>query len=259
MSGKRRYERAIGSLAERKESKSTYFSGQLGITTNGEAQVEVPGRNGFVWVRLRNQLNEVIQAFNESVSLVYSLPVMVEWDKLSPTHYKIVGRDTGRYSNWGSSSSYQPVHGAQHSFDPLSGIGGGDVVWIYDQQIIPFLITPSGSAGAMSVSWQPDVYYMSGTSHYWGGTGIAISNDLKPPTADKARMLLLYCEVNTGNLLIATGTLTEFDASITGTAEVCPYIPPLVSDDDLPLAGLRLVTGTSVILWTNLYDVRQFF
>ena len=115
MSGRKRYERAISSLAERKENKPQIFSGILGVTTNGENQIEVSGRSGFVWVRLRNQLNELIQAFNDTVSTVFDLPVLVEWDKFSPTRYKIIGRDTGRYLDWGSSSSYMPVHGAQFS------------------------------------------------------------------------------------------------------------------------------------------------
>ena len=67
MTGKRRFERAASSQADRKQSKQLYFSGVLGVTTLGEAQVEVSGRNGFVWVRLRNQLNELIQAFNLSL------------------------------------------------------------------------------------------------------------------------------------------------------------------------------------------------
>ena len=260
MRGKKRYQKIATKFAERKESKPLVFSGELGVTTNGENLVEVSGRPGFVWVRLRNQLNELVQAFNESVSPVFDLPVMVEWDKLSPTHYRIIDRDTARYTTWGgSTSSYLPKHGASHSFDTLTGVGGGDPVWVYDQQIMPFLVTPSGSSGAMSVSWQPDVYYMSGTFHYWGGTGTAISNDLKPTGTTSARMLLLYADVSTGNLLIATGTLTEFDATLTGTADVMPYMPPLIDNDDLPIAGLRLVTGTNVILWSNLYDVRQFF
>ncbi len=138
MSGKKRYTRAITSLAERKESKSIIFSGVLGVTTNGENQVEVPGRNGFVWVRLRNQLNELIQAFNDTVSIVFDLPVDVEWDKLSPTRYRVIGRDVGRYPDWGSSSTFEPVHSAQHSFNPAIGQTGGDIVWIYDQQFMPF-------------------------------------------------------------------------------------------------------------------------
>jgi hypothetical protein len=90
-------------------------------------------------------------------------------------------------------------------------------------------------------------------------TGLAIDNELKPTGTTSARMLLLYAEVNTGNLSIATGSLTEFASTLTGTADVMPYMPSLINNDDLPMAGLRLVTGTSIILWQNLYDVRQFF
>ena len=257
MTGKRRFERAAGSQADRKQSKVIYFSGLLGITTLGEAQVEVAGRNGFVWVRLRNQLNETIQAYNTSVSPVYDLPVQVAWDQFSPNRYTIVGRDIGRYADWGSVSTYEPVHGQQHSFNPTIGAAGGDITWVYDQQFMPFLVTPSGSAGAMSVSWQPDVYYASGIFNYWGGTGLAVPASLKPVTADKARVYLIYCDVTSGNPMIATGSMTEFDAAITGTAGVMLYMPSLVDADDIPLAGLRLVTGTSTILWPNLYDVRQ--
>ena len=199
MKGKKRYAKAAGSFSSRKENKPLVFSGELGVTTNGENLVEVSARPGFVWVKLRNQLNELVQAFNESVSPVFGLPVLVEWDKHSPTRYRIINRDVGRYTVWGgsagSTSSYLPAHGASHSFNTLTGAGGGDPVWVYEQQIIPFLVTPSGSYGAMSVSWQPDVYYLSGTFHYWGGTGTVIPNDLKPPTADKARMVLLYADV----------------------------------------------------------------
>jgi hypothetical protein len=69
-------------------------------------------------------------------------------------------------------------------------------------------------------------------------------------------MLLVYLNEPTGNFLIATGSLTEFADTITGTAAVLPYIPPIPSSQDIPIAGVRLVTGTSSIKWANLYDVR---
>ena len=80
---------------------------------------------------------------------------------------------------------------------------------------------------------------------------------MKPTGTTTARMLLLYGDVGTGNIMIATGTMAEFAATLTGTADVMPYMPSLVAADDIPLAGLRLVTGTSKIMWSNLYDVRQ--
>ncbi len=258
MSGRKRYERAISSLAERKENKPLVFSGILGVTTNGENQVDVPGRNSFVWVRLRNQLNELVQAFNDTVSTVFDLPVLVEWDRLSPTRYRIIGRDVGRYLDWGSSSSYMPVHGAQHSFNPAIGQTGGDIVWVYSQQFMPLLITPSGSAGAMSVSAQPAPYYYDNQFRWAGGTGIAGFDDMRPTGSSNARMLLVYLDPDSGNILIATGSMTEFANTITGTAQILPFVPSLLEPTDVPLAGVRLLTGTSSLLWTNVYDLRDF-
>ena len=259
MKGKKRYGKVAKEFAQRKESKSIIFSGSLGVTTGGKNVVDVAGRPGFVWVFLRNQLNELVQAFNQSVSPVFDLPVQVEWDGRS---YRVLGRDVQLYTVWGGSggsvSSYLPAHGSQHSFDTFTGVGGGDVVWVYGQQFIPALITPSGSAGANSVTMQPYVYYHSGSFGFAGSTGLLIPSDYKPPTADKARMFLIYLDQDTGNPMIATGTMTEFDASVTGISQVVQYIPSVINADDLALAGLRLVTGTNEILWTNLYDVRQF-
>jgi hypothetical protein len=263
MSGKKRYERAIGSFAERKESKVEHFSGVLGVTTGGENLVEVNGRPGFVWVRLRNQLNELIQAFNDTVSPVFDLPVMVEYDKFSPTRYRIIDRDVGRYTVWGAgtsdTSSYLPRHAAQHQFDKETGVGGGDVAWIYGQQFMPWLVTPSGSSGALSVSVQPAAYYYSSQFRWAGGTGIAGFDELYPTGSSSARMLLVYLDPDSGNVLLATGSLTEFANTITGTAAIMPYMPSLVEETDVPLAGVRLITGTSEILWQNLYDLRDYF
>lgn len=263
MKGRQRYRHVASSRAERKEDRPLIFSGVLGVTTNAENQVEVPDRPGYVWVRLRNQLNELIQAFNESVSPVFGLPVLVEWDKNNPIRYKVLGRDAGRYTVWGGGTSdvsaYLPRHGAQHQFDTLTGIGGGDVVWVYGQQFMPWLITPSGSSGALSVSMQPGAYYYDQEFRWAGGTGIAGFDTLRPTGSSNARMLLVYLDPDTGNPYLATGTLTEFANTITGTAQIMPYIPSLIEPTDIPLAGVRLITGSSALLWPNIYDLRDYF
>ncbi|MHA2404077.1 MAG: hypothetical protein ACXADH_13860, partial [Candidatus Kariarchaeaceae archaeon] len=265
MSGKQRYRKVAGAGAERKEDRPLIFSGVLGVTTNAENQVDVPGRPGFVWVRLRNQLNELIQAFNESVSPVFDLPVLVEWNKDNPIQYKVRGRDVGRYTVWvtpdgnQNTSPYLPAHGASHSFNTLTGIGGGDVVWVYGQQFIPWLVTPSGSSGANSVSVQPSPYYYDQQFRWAGGTGIAGFDELLPTGSSNARMLLIYLDPDTGNPGLATGSLTEFANTITGTAEIMPYMPSLIEPTDIPLAGVRLITGSSVLLWPNVYDLRDYF
>jgi hypothetical protein len=241
----------------------------LGVTTNAENQVEVPGRPGFVWVRLRNQLNELIQAFNEEVSPVFDLPVRVEYDEANPIRYKVIGRDVGRYTVWvttnaagdtvSNTSPYLPAHGASHSFNTLAGVGGGDVVWVYSQQFTPWLVTPSGSSGANSVSVQPSSYYYDQQFRWAGGTGIAGFDTLRPTGSSNARMLLVYLDPDTGNVLLATGSLTEFANTITGTAEIMPYMPSLIEPTDIPLAGVRLITGSLALLWPNVYDLRDYF
>jgi hypothetical protein len=212
----------------------------------------------------------LIQAFNEDVSPVFDLPVRVEYDKASPIRYKVIGRDTGRYTVWvttnaagdtvSDTSSYLPAHGSSHSFNTLTGVGGGDVVWVYSQQFTPWLVTPSGSSGANSVSVQPSAYYYDDQFRWAGGTGIAGFDALLPTGSSNARMLLVYLDPDTGNVLLATGSLTEFANTITGgTADIMPYMPSLIEPTDIPLAGVRLITGSSALLWPNVYDLRDYF
>jgi hypothetical protein len=48
----------------------------------------------------------------------------------------------------------------------------------------------------------------------------------------------------------------EFSSLITGTAGVLPFVPTINVDVGMPLAAARLVSGTSTVLWGNLYDLR---
>ena len=114
--------------------------------------VEVPNRNSFVYVRLRDNQNEVIQAYNNKVAASYNLPVVVERQN---NRYVVVGVDTLRYqNNWNSFAPFLPIHGNAHSFNPETG-GGGDVVWVYPRQFMPALIIPSGTNGGPNVFFAP--------------------------------------------------------------------------------------------------------
>ena len=259
MSGQERFDRTMRQRSQRQPKKNPQFSGFLGITTGGENVVEIPSRLGYFWVRLRNVSNEVIQALNTTVSPIYNLPVIVERDLSSPTKYKVVGRDVDVYgSNWGSSSSYTPIHGGQHSFDKNDTGTGGDVTWIYSDQFFPFLVTPSGSDGSPNALVWPFIYHDDDGKYYCSGnTGTASLVGNNATGSANARMSLIYIDVSTGNPTILAGT-TEFAEDITGTCAVLQYIPAVPDDKDIALAGVRLPTGTSVINWANLYDIREF-
>jgi len=232
------------------------ISGLLGIPINGNLAVEVPNRNGFVYVRLRNNTNELIQAFNEKVSPVYGLPVLVVW---RVNRYEIQGRDTSRYQDWGSYSAFLPRHGSQHSLNFDDG-QGGDVSFIYSRQFIPYASIPSGTEGSGNVFIMPHVFRdpTDATWNYLGDTSSDNFLPAKPADASgtMARMMLLYWNLNTDAPAILTGTF--FDSSLTGTAAILPYVPLLTSQKHVPLSAIRLVSGTETILWDNIYDMRQF-
>lgn len=260
MSGLGRFDRVMRERSQRQPRKNPVYSGFLGITTGGAETVEIDSRPGFVWVRLRNVDNEVIQAFNEDVSPIYNLPVLVERDLASPTRYKIVGRDIGVYgSNWGTASPYLSPHAGQHMFNKEDVATGGDIVWIYTDQFLPFLVSPSGTAsgGSANVLIFPGIYHdCDGNYRYAGNTGTASLYTCKPTGTNNAKMCLVYLERATGNFLLECGTL-EFGLGISGTANLLQYIPP-VPEGGTALAGIRLVSGTSTIGWNDIIDLREF-
>ena len=251
--GKIRLSQAVQGFGDRKQDQKVNIPGILGFVIAGQQKVEVTGRPGFVYVQVQDNFSEVIQAYNESVSPVYGLPVFISRDTLDTTRYVVTGRDTARYSNWVTTSSYLPKHGNQHSFSPESG-GGGDIVWIDERQFLPLLLTPSGSAGAGSVVIQPDTIWQQNMWRRVGGTGTSNLLSSKP-SGSNALLVLVYIDAN-GNPQTTLGNY--FDNSLTGTIKLF-LIFHLPSVTDIPIGAVRLVSGTSTLLWDNIYDLRAMF
>jgi hypothetical protein len=243
----RRLFTALNTLDITKKNKEIYIPGILGFTLNGHNIVDVPNRLGYVYVRLHSNLNEVVQVYNDKVSPVYGLPVLVVRDDIDPTRYRIYGRDTGAYENWQTSSAYIPRHGDQHSF------GYGDITWVYDQQFIPLLVYPSGTNGAGLVMIAPDYIWHNSEWRSVGATGTASLLPYKP-TGSSASLVLVSLD-SIGNPKLTAGTFP--DSSVTGGAALLQYLPD-PANYDIPLAMVRLVSGTSTIGWDNIYDLRSF-
>lgn len=252
--------RYLNALEQARKSTQPYLSliaGSLGIILNGVQTVEVPTRASYVYVQLRSSQAEVIQAFNDQVSPAYGLPVFVTWQG---NRYVIVGRDTLRYSDWQNYSSYLPRHANTHEMNLAAG-GGGDVVFVYQQQMLPVLVIPSGSLGAPGVVVN-DYMFMT-TSGTFGYSPVQGSRDLtvwNPVTGNIAWMVLISLDMKTNSLRYDVGSGSSFSAVVTGQAGVAPFIPGDVDITRyLPLGAIRLVTGTAIIGWDNIYDVRQIF
>lgn len=255
MATNRRLEKALKKSDKKKENRPILISGELGIPLNGQKVVEVPNRRGFVFVRLKNNTSELIQAYNSSVPPIYDLPVLVT---RSVGAYKVVGRNIDRYTNQWTQAPFLPKHGAQHSFNPDLNIGG-DVTWIYSQQFMPLLVYPSGTSGSPRLTIAPHMIRdLSGNWKYVGNTGTQDLSIYNPTTGSRAIMGLVYLDTNSGNPRVLINSGTYINASLTGTNEIAPYVPHIDDPSALPLAAFRLVSGTSAISWNNLYDVRQF-
>ena len=247
--------KALKKQKDATEQVALQIYGTLGIPLGGQKLVEVPNRNAFVFVKLRDNQNEVIQAYNNQVATSYGLPVKVQ---RQGNRYIVLGVDTERYQNmWNSNSPFLPKHGGSHSFN-LGGGGGGDVTWVYSQQMMPLLVYPTSTTGAWNANIAP--HTLLDTSGRWrsvGNTG-TISFQSFLPTGASAVMGLIYLDATSGNpgVLIASGSY--FPNTITGSLDIYAYIPTPNIATQIPLTAVRLDTGTYNIGWENLYDVRQW-
>lgn len=218
-----------------------------------EKVVEHPTRKGFCYARMADNLSELIVVFNDKVSQVWNMPVLIE--RRGITWY-VVGRDIQRYSDWGTSAPFLPKHHAQHEFNRDEGTGA-DAVFIYPDQFMPLLVYPSGSAGSANLIVAPYTLQRDNDFIYVGNTGTQNLLVYKP-TDGNGIMGLLYLDKTTGNpgVLIASGT--PFINSLTGTASLLQYAPYPETSNQEPLYFFRLVSGTSSLTWSNLYNARQF-
>lgn len=244
---------SIKNYDESLEKSKTVYSGLLGLAIDGSRKVNIPTRAGYVYVRLRDNLSEVIQAYNDKVSPVYDFPVLIE---RRGNKWYITGRDDQRYETFGTASPFLPQHGDAHSFNRDGG-GGGDTVFVYPDQFVPLLVYPSGTTGAGNLMVAPYALQRTSDFIYAGNTGTQNLLVYKP-TDSQAIVGLVYLNKTTGNpgVLIASGT--PMIAASTGTASVLPYLPYPTSNQE-PLYAFRLVSGTTSLTWSNLYNVRQFY
>lgn len=253
MTGHRRLTKSLDNLNTLKQDNAIEFPGILGAQFKGQTLVEVPNRAGYVYVRLRSNLNEIVQAYNGMVSPVYGLPVIIVRDTTG-NRYIVKGRDLGMYGNWGN-STYQPRHGAQHSFPEDNW--GGDIVWVYGRQFTPLCVTPAtGSSGGNYVFVNPYVYYLDGIWNYAGGVATPYLLTYCPTgVAGIAVAVLVYLD-SSGDVQVIAGS--GFSAAYTTIDAILPYIPALPNTSSVPLGIVRLTSGTSVISWNEIFDLRPF-
>lgn len=231
-------------------------SGELGIPLGGSKVVDVPTRPGYVYVRLKGNTSELIQAYNNTVPSIYDYPVRV---RRNGNTYTIIGKDQNKWSNVGNGGggaiSPLPRHGGQHSLNPELGMGA-DVSWIYSRQFMNQLAFPSGSS-SMMLTLEPWFYEKDGQWAYSQSTGTPSFAPYVPTVTGSARMALLYINKNTNALEIAAGAM--FSGGINNPATLAGFIPDVDRDYAMPLAAVKLTTGTTFLDWGKIYDMRDFY
>jgi hypothetical protein len=249
--GKFKLRQQLKTSNELNAQKDIEFPGLLGAKIGGDTRIDVPNRGGYVYVRLHGNLSELIVAYNDQVSPVYDLPVIVIRGQANRNQWKIKSRDYGQRDDWGT-SPYLPSHGDTHSFNPY--FPGGDIAWVYSNQFMPLLVMPSGSFGSMNAIVKEGAYHNSMNAiQYLSDTATASLASYKP-TDNQAKMVLISLNVS-GTFSYTAGNL--FAESATGT-NAYPYIPAPPSDSLIDLAAIRLVSGTAAIGWDEIYNVKQF-
>lgn len=247
--------KSLNKFYSKKVNVQETLYGELGIPVNGVKRVDVPGRPGYVYVRLRGNNSELVQAYNSAVPTKYDYPVIVLRKKNT---YTILGRDQGKYSNMGNigqTVGFTPLpnHGGQHSFNPSLGMGA-DPTWVFSQQFMPQLIYPSGSSMLLAVS--PHFYEWEGQWKYPQTTTPSFAPYV-PTATGSARMALLFMDGDTGALNIVGGV--GFSGGINNAADLAQYIPDIDRNNSIPLAAVKLGTGTTAIGWDDIYDMRDFY
>lgn len=244
--------KALSDFDNSLEKSPVEIPGEMGVYIGGKRRVEVTNRPQYVYVRLRTNLSEVIQAFNEKVSPSWHLPVIL---KRYGNKYIVDRRDINRYQNWEEENKYIPRHAPTHSFDVEGGHVGADPAWIYSYQFMPSLVTPFGTKGAENVFISPYSLHHVDRWIYTGNTGTPSLTDYNPVSG--TAILLISIDTVSGNPYLSASTGTYIPSSVTGTHSLLPYVPEVDFTRYLPLSFVTLTSGTSGIGWGNIHDVRQ--
>lgn len=252
-SGLRKLQSAIKTLVSSKADVQEIIPGALGTyDSNGNKIINVPGRSQFVYVRVRGQVSEVIEAFNERIGEQWGTPIRLIKDPLAPRFYTVMGRDIGKYQDWADAGL--PNHGNQHSFSSDTA-SGRDITFIYRRQLVqPLLPHPENPTG-MTIKVEADYYYDPLTNAYVrfaGGSSPDMSGDL-PSTPAFSVFVLVYLDYATNTILTLRGS--EFSSSTPPDTAIAS-IPALPPSTGIPLAGALLNFDTTSVNWDSIYDVR---
>ncbi len=246
----RRLSSAISSAIGTRARKVERIPGFLGAFVDGEKTVRVPGREDFVFVRLRMDRSETIQAFNDQVGDQFGIPVTVIRDESAPRFYRVISREIDTFQDWGS--PYLVNHAEQHMFAGGTGTVASDVVWVYRRAFVPLGVSPNGT---MTANVASDYYIWDNIVKHFGPTGTVDFSSVRDSLGVfEARFVTVFLNGDTSELNYLTGEIFDNTVVVTDPTE---FISVPGSNEGIPLAAIYLFNSMTQVLWKDIFDIRQ--
>ncbi len=236
---KNRY--ALRKLLSAKQNAITALPGILG---DFGGNVSVPGRLGYVYVRISGQ--PPVQVYNKvAPTNQAALPVLVGYDPLEPTLFQVLAVRSQYLEQQGVSMANAAQHGGTH------GWFGRDPVYVALRQFLPGRITP---AGGLTFSVHRFTAYFDGVLQLVAPADPISIASLQPYLGSGMGVFVLVSVNSDGEIVTTKGT--EGDVSTLSIAS----IPAAPSDTAYLLGAIRLYDGQTKIdesrLNTDIVDLR---
>jgi hypothetical protein len=250
---KRRLRRAVDKLQAAKQDRIEELPGLVGITINGIEVVNVPNRDSWIYVRVRNNLSEPLQVYNDAVNPVYGLAIKIIRET-GDSFYRVKGRNVKVYETWGGlPTAGYPVHASSHEANPSDP--GNDIVHVYKPQIYPLALSPMHTGTSVEGKIRSDFYVHDDELHYWPGSGTVDLTAAKPTSDARKRFLTVSLD---GDLGIPYYTTGELFVDL-GISNYLPHINIPDLDRYIPLGAVLLHSGSNTINDSDIIDIRPLF
>jgi hypothetical protein len=230
----------------RLKDKQDQLQGTPGQLGDSSGTVSVPGRPGYVYVRLNNS-TQVVEAYNSYAPLLRDLRVHVGYDPRQPQVLQVVQIRPYLQTNHATPGIVQNHHTSHEWMSPTPG--GNDVVYSQLRQLMPLRVSP---AGGLSIQVYRGVVW-TGTGYVPITTTTLDLTSYVPTTLSKQCLVLIT--VSTSGTLVAT-KLAEQDW---GTLDA-PVSSDIPSDTAWVLGAVRLYNGQLAVeearTGTDILDLR---
>jgi hypothetical protein len=238
-------------FAARENRFQTLPNVRPGILGKGNAAetLEVPGRTGYVYVRMIGTEDSPVVVLNTRVRNVYAMPVIVGYDIYEPFTLQVLGANSNAINIANDTqnvyNAYLTDHHSTHEW--MNPTGGNDVVYSELRQIMP--LRPSANNGLIINIARGWTYATAGWQEF-ANTNI----DLSSYVPESGALFALVYINDLGALTARTGNLATDEFFLLQSDIPTPQV------NETPICAVKLLPGQTEIVeseaYTDLIDLR---